>query len=130
MSHGQPIEAAVLGELAPEAEGAFRAHLETCDACRAEYDERRALAALLFAEDGAPSEKARVFAALPAEEAGLAKAGWWRWALGAALAGAVAVVAATGLGPRAAVGDVTLRGGDERPRSDVSLSVYAKRDGE
>ena len=130
MSHGQPIEAAVLGELAPDAEASFRAHLGGCDACRAEYEERRALAALLFAEDGAPTEKARLFAALPPEATGSARAGWWRWALGAALASAVAVVAAVGLGPRPAVDDVALRGGDERPRADVSLSVYAKRDGE
>ena len=125
MSHGQPIEKGARGELDAAADTALRLHLRDCEACRAEYDERRALAQLLLGEQGHPLERERLFGALEERPLAVPARSRWRWALVPVL-GAAALLAVVAAQPsKAPENDIAWRGGSELPRSDVEVSVYA-----
>ncbi|MCA2982083.1 MAG: zf-HC2 domain-containing protein [Myxococcaceae bacterium] len=126
--HRRAIEAAVAGRLDARAERRLRAHLSTCEACRAHYDATVLAARTLTGrETGTALELERERARLLERLDGLAtpapgprRAGWLL--LPAAMAALLAVLAALPSPER----QVTERGsGDEAP-PPFSVSLYAR----
>lgn len=127
--HRTAIEAAVAGTLSDAEETALRAHLATCEACRAHYDALVvASRALANSSEATADELRRERARLDAKVGGApapppAPRRLAFLVLPAALtAGLIAMLLVNGPGDR----EVTERGGTELPAAPFSISLYAK----
>lgn len=124
--HRGAIEAAVAGALSLEAERSLRAHLVTCDACRAHYD-ALTMAARAAGGTAEPTgaelarERARLEAMVAPKPRTRSAPRWAVIALPVSLAATLAFVAFLKHEP-----DVVERGGTEAPAAPFSISIYAK----
>jgi hypothetical protein len=119
---------AVGGELSAAEEQRLRAHLATCDACRAHYDATSAAAEALGASP-ARRERDRLMAAL--EPAAASPARRRSWAI--RLAPALGVAAAAGVALWLVPGDrrgIAWRGAGDEARAPVRLLLHASRKGD
>lgn len=123
--HRGSIEAAVAGTLSVEEERSLRAHLATCDACRAHYDALMLTARAATGTEATGAElareRARLEAMLTPKPRSRSAPRWAVIALPVSLAATLAFVAFLKHDP-----DVVERGGTEAPAAPFSISIYAK----
>lgn len=123
--HRGSIEAAVAGTLSVEEERSLRAHLATCDACRAHYDALMLTARAATGTEATGAElareRARLEAMLTPKPRSRSAPRWAVIALPVSLAATLAFVAFLKHEP-----DVVERGGTEAPAAPFSISIYAK----
>ncbi|MBK7864992.1 MAG: hypothetical protein IPJ65_41615 [Archangiaceae bacterium] len=117
---------------AGEVDAQVRAHLRSCDECRAHYD-LLAQTARALGDDGAKAERERLFLNHPSPLVGEgrgegARAGSHRRVLAIALAAGILLVAGVSLvlPPRATTPEVQLRGSGDATAAPFSLRVYGK----